>query len=371
MNTPTTRRFCIFCGEPPERKNREHPLPQWLLKLTGDPTRVVKHGYDWDSGRDFEFSWDSLAFPACEECNTQYSTFEADAKGTVEKICKREPVDPAGYVHLLDWLDKVRIGMWLGFRYLQNDHFGISPKFTVNSRIGAKDRMVAVYAIGDHQVGLNTWGTETLLFQFKPSVFSLRVNNTLFVNASWDWMCSSRCEYPYPRHHKILLDQGGLTEAGDFRCRRRVIHPIMSGLMKPCVLICQPVLLQEHADGSLTGLSEGDLEHCLSNSWPGRNGVGQLFRQFRGSTIQIGPDDEEVIFDSVSDEEARRTVDIATQAYSLQNESVRGDKYESSDSVVIEFQKRQNKENLRFNRKILKTLRSMTPNEYKKLRETP
>lgn len=370
MNAPTTRRFCIFCGEQPERKNREHPLPQWLLRLTGDPTRVVKHGYHWDSGRNFEFSWDSLAFPACEECNSNYSTFEGEAKHTVEKICRRDPVDPMGYVHLLDWLDKVRIGLWLGYRYLQNDHFGIPPKFTINSRIGAKDRMVAVYAIGDHQVGLNTWGVETPLFQFKPSVFSMRVNNTLFLNASWDWMCSSRCGYPFPRHRKILLDQQGLMEVGDFRCRRKITHPVIRKIVKPCVLVCQPIV-QPNADGSLTGFSQKDFDYCLNKAWPGRNGVGPLFRQFKGNTIQIGPDDEDIAFDTVSNDEARRTVDIATQAYSFQNESVARDEYESADLATVEHCKMQNKDNLVFNRRALKILRSMTPEEYKRHRETP
>jgi len=205
MTTPPARRFCIFCGESPEGKNREHPLPRWLLKLTGDPTRVVKHGYNWANGRLFQFSWDSLAFPSCEACNTRYAEFEAEAKRVVERIVHREPVPPTGYVLLLDWLDKVRIGLWLGYRYLQKDPFGLPPNFTIDSRLGLKDRMVAVYAIGDHQIGLNTWGSETPLFQFKPSVFALRVNNTLFLNASWDWMCASRCGYPFPRKRKILL----------------------------------------------------------------------------------------------------------------------------------------------------------------------
>jgi hypothetical protein len=114
-----TQRICIFCGESPENKNKEHPLPQWLLTLTGDPKRVVRHGYRWSDGKFFEFSFDSLVFPACASCNTNYSGFEGYAKSIVEKICRKEPASPVEYVHLLDWLDKVRIGLWLGHRYLQ------------------------------------------------------------------------------------------------------------------------------------------------------------------------------------------------------------------------------------------------------------
>ena len=151
-------------------------------------------------------------------------------------------------------------------------------------------------------------------------------------------------------------------EVGDFRCRRKITHPVIRKIMKPCVLVCQPIV-QPNADGSLTGFSQ--------KAWPGRNGVGPLFRQFKGNTIQIGPDDEDIAFDTVSNDEARRTVDIATQAYSFQNESVARDEYESADLATVEHCKMQNKDNLAFNRRALKILRSMTPEEYKRHRETP
>jgi hypothetical protein len=243
-------RICIFCGEPPENKNKEHPLSRWLLAMTGDPNRVVRHGYRWSDDKIFEFSFDSLTFPACEACNASYSDFEAHAKGIMEKICRKDAATPFEYVHLLDWLDKVRIGLWLGHRYLQKN--SQPPKFTINSRIGMKDRMVAIYTIGDHQKGLNTWGPESKLFQLKPSVFALRVNNILFLNSSWDYMCASRCGYPYPREVAYSRAHPGLFSAADFRSRHKITHPIMSGLMKPCVMLFQPVL-QVDIDGGRAG----------------------------------------------------------------------------------------------------------------------
>jgi hypothetical protein len=30
---------CIFCGNPPSAKNKEHVVPKWLIELTGDPKR--------------------------------------------------------------------------------------------------------------------------------------------------------------------------------------------------------------------------------------------------------------------------------------------------------------------------------------------
>src|SRR5437870_57981 len=134
-----TNRICIFCGERPQAKNNEHPLPRWLLAMTGDPNRVVRHGYHWGTGKPFQFSMDSFQFPACSDCNASYSGLENVAKLIVETICRKEAVSPDDYVVLLDWLDKVRIGCWLGHAYLQKSD--LPPNFTIGSRLGMKDRM--------------------------------------------------------------------------------------------------------------------------------------------------------------------------------------------------------------------------------------
>jgi hypothetical protein len=222
--------------------------------------------------------------------------------------------------------------------------------------------MVAIYTIGDHQVGLNTYGPETPLFQFKPSVFSLRINNILLLNASWDWMCASRCGYPFPRSCEISFDHDGMLLVGDYRRRNRITHPVMNGIMKPCVLLFQPVL-QLSANGSLTGVSRDDFEYCLANSWPNRNGVGPLFRQFTDRTVQIGPDDPPLEFDSVSHKEASRAIDIATQAYALQNESVANDSYVGHTDYV-KSAKANRKEFIRYNCKTMTLLRNMSPEKY-------
>lgn len=67
-----TNKFCVFCGEVPKDKNKEHILPQWLLKLTGNPKRVVKFGFDYFNDRSLEFDWKSLAVPSCSACNSEF-----------------------------------------------------------------------------------------------------------------------------------------------------------------------------------------------------------------------------------------------------------------------------------------------------------
>jgi hypothetical protein len=359
--TPRPARICLFCGRPPENKNNEHPLPRWLLELTGDPARVVFHGYNWRTGKQFEFSFDSFKFPSCGACNESYSRLEGDAKRAVAAICKKEALNPDDYVLLLDWLDKVRIGLWLGHRYLQGASW--PPSFTIDSRIGAKDRMVAVYPIGDHQTGLNVYGAECRLFHWKPSVFSLRINNVLLLNASWDWMCSSRCGFPYPkvvRHSKAV--QGALV-VRDFRQRRSIVHPVLGGLMKSCVTLFQPIV-QRHIDGTFGGMPHDMVADCAVNQWHDRVGIGPLFRQLNGETRRIDPDSPAIEFDSVLAHEARRAIDIATQAYSLQNDSIENDTYIYDDGTQMSDRERLMLTLARINTKTMKTLRRMPPEKY-------
>ena len=72
-------KFCIFCGEKPESKNKEHVIPKWLIELTGDPKREAFFGIDAVSEKKGPrvFSFDSFTFPACEQCNTDFAALES------------------------------------------------------------------------------------------------------------------------------------------------------------------------------------------------------------------------------------------------------------------------------------------------------
>src|SRR5215831_17553277 len=100
------KKFCVFCGNHPKDKNKEHVLPQWLLRLTGDPNRVGNFGIDFTkepfSVRRFAF--DSLTFPACSECNTGFAALEAGAEQVVLKLLDCQVVTTSDLILLLDWL---------------------------------------------------------------------------------------------------------------------------------------------------------------------------------------------------------------------------------------------------------------------------
>ena len=115
---PRNRKFCIFCGLLPVDKNKEHVIPRWLIELTGDPNRMARFGFqigEDESIKFREFRFSKFTFPACTECNSIHSVLETAAGRIVGQILNDEPVSGDNLSTLLDWLDKVRVGLWLGF----------------------------------------------------------------------------------------------------------------------------------------------------------------------------------------------------------------------------------------------------------------
>lgn len=208
-------KFCIFCGERPESKTKEHIIPRWLIELTGDPKRVAGFGIDWRTptkeGR--QFSFDSFAFPACWKCNDAFSALEASAKPVLEAILSEAAISAADWDTFLDWIDKVRTGLWLGMLYLNRNWRGITPRFHVATRTGAKDRVLITYRLtGAAGRGLRWLGTESPLFQDMPSCFVMMVKNYLFFSLSCDFLLAERLGLPYPGRRSRRAEGGEWVE---------------------------------------------------------------------------------------------------------------------------------------------------------------
>ena len=55
-------KFCVFCGNKPENKTKEHIIPRWLIEKTGNVTRPMKGGPITSKGvRTYAF--DKFVFP--------------------------------------------------------------------------------------------------------------------------------------------------------------------------------------------------------------------------------------------------------------------------------------------------------------------
>lgn len=327
-------RFCVFCGNIPLDKNREHVLPQWLIELSGPAKRVVNFGMNPMTGQLPRFDWSSFAFLSCRQCNERYSTLEAEVKGLIESLLARDPIKASNYVSLLDWLDKVRVGLWLGYSYLHKNPLKISPTFHIDSRIGKKDRMLAIYTIETNRRGLNTYGAETLCFQYQPSCFSLNINNTYILNMSWDFMCSARCGFPFPRNAVIDLDNEGMLECSDLLMTHKVKHPIFrKRLIKPSIHLYEPII--QITDFPSDGWLNGKLI-------PDSGSKGVIYRQWDDQVEVINDLNALIDNGEVKGNHCRPLAEIIAQTYERQLESCAAYEYRSIDKALIAAAKARN-----------------------------
>ncbi|MBI1265433.1 MAG: hypothetical protein GC187_11945 [Alphaproteobacteria bacterium] len=168
---------------------------------------------------------------------------------------------------LLDWLDKVRVGLWLSQIILTGNPANIAPKFAITNRISTKDRMVLVYPMSDTRRGLSPYGIETLTFHHHPSVFGLRVNNLIIINASADHLFGASCGFHAPTKLTHHLDgkKAGLLEGSGFTMTRKPSYPLMPSVFpKPSIRVFQTIF-QRGLDGRLPLVIEQNESYHLKH----------------------------------------------------------------------------------------------------------
>ncbi|MBW7997031.1 MAG: hypothetical protein FVQ81_10785 [Candidatus Glassbacteria bacterium] len=197
----------MFCGNKPKNKSNEHVLPRWLLKLTGEPSRQAKHGIVKSSQPKIrQYAFDEFKFPSCAECNEKYSELENKAKNVVENILHEAQLTNIDISCLLDWFDKVRIGLWLAYYYLDKNIASVRPAYHISSRIRKYDRLLVLVKIKDAPKGINYTDCESLCFYHTPSCFSLRINEYYILNMSFEFLFSHRIGFPFPKRTWYLED---------------------------------------------------------------------------------------------------------------------------------------------------------------------
>jgi hypothetical protein len=233
-----------------------------------------------------EFSFDALTFPACAACNANFGAVEAQIKALTPRLLAYQPVASDELILLLDWLDKVRVGLWLGYLYLDKNPFRITPNFHIEARIGRSDRMVT-FIRADHQgEGLSFIGPSFKGYQLSPTCFALRVNGLWLVNAAGVSLCSQRLGFPYLEPVRIQDDHK--VEVNLKNGSGRIMVPVeRAPQLRRSVSIYQPVFrpFLDYEQG----------EEFLESDWLKRYtanremGYGKLFIQQRDS-VCVYPD---------------------------------------------------------------------------------
>lgn len=194
-------KYCVFCGGIPENKNKEHIIPRWLINKTGNPNRTINLGMDFKS-RDPEkrirsYAFNQLTLPACEKCNSKFGILENKVKPVIENIVDNNFLSIQDVSILLDWFDKVRVGLWHYYYIMNENPMWIKPHLFINNRTRKFDRVLFIYRAENDNDGINFVGTDTFLFQLAPSAFMLRINNYYFVNISFPFLLAKRFGLPF------------------------------------------------------------------------------------------------------------------------------------------------------------------------------
>lgn len=270
-------KYCVFCGEPPTEKNKEHVLPRWLIELTGDPNRMVRLGFRFgtESPAEFrEYAFDQFTFPACEACNLGHSKLEAKAKRLMFKVLASSTLESREISALFDWFDKVRVGLWLGFHQLNKNFFDVEPNFHIARRIGQFDRALFIQRSDFLSTRLSFGGADTPAFSYAPSAFTLIVNNFYFTNLSSAFLLARRLGFPYPRNMSLLPDREEIF-CELLPGRKRVMRPVLQHpLPRQSVTVFQPMYGSELVNERSPLYYE---EYVRDHSIEPLHGVGSVF----------------------------------------------------------------------------------------------
>jgi hypothetical protein len=305
---------CVFCGQKPQNKNNEHILPKWLLELTGDPKRITTIGQDWSTEKILSFSYDSMVFPSCESCNNRYSELEGHVKIVIDKIFSYEYLSTDEITLLLDWFDKVRIGLWIGYQYLSKNAFKVEPKFYINQRIRQKDRFIVINDLDNLNKGLSLIGVNTPFFHYYPICFTLVINNKVFTNVSTDYATSYATGLPYPKKAYVNNDNRFTEfelEKGTQKLNKRILR---FPLLRPYLLLGQAIV----NEGIIDRMPHLYNESYSNDLWQKNiRGLGRIFSESNGILSWL--DEEKEITVDLRDHDKPRMLRVDIQTFKLQN----------------------------------------------------
>ena len=182
------RKKCPFCGKlfVGQKRNFEHVIPKWLVTEADLKSRQME--VNLESGP-LSVGMNSIGSKACATCNSKYAKLEDLAKIVFFKIRDGADLHSDDIDIFLDWLDKIRIGLWLWGLDISKQSSNVNPKFRIENRIGLKDRIVAIakYPPGEAGKGLEFWGVTSTFFS-TPCSFGFFANNIAIITISYEFL---------------------------------------------------------------------------------------------------------------------------------------------------------------------------------------
>lgn len=267
-------KICIFCGKKAQSKNKEHVIPQWLIKHTNRADKTITINPDLP-----EFKFMSFTFPACTACNDKYAKLESAVKPIMLDLMDKKAITPEQINLLMDWFDKVRIGLWLGHLYLNKKIDEINPHIFIDNRTGKTDRMLSIekFKTNPGDQGIAFTGIHTPSFELAPCAWQMIINDYIFTNASSHMLVSGRLGFPYS--NKMYTPDNLKCHLNLENGKNRIIKPIIKGWQPTnnSITFYQPIF-SSYLDSKTQEKFYSKkyvIDHCLDSA----NGRGGIFYQ--------------------------------------------------------------------------------------------
>lgn len=266
--------------------------------MTGDLSRKINLGVDTNHFKETgeyrirSYSFNHFQFPACTTCNSEFSELEGRVKQYVIRIFEKDYFTNFEIDDLLDWFDKVRIGLWLGYVILDKTIEDVLPKFHIKKRIGNRDRCLFIYELEDDgKKGIQFVGCNSPGFQFVPSCFALRINNIYFFNYSFDFLFAKNIGFPYPKQFANTDTEKRFYVTELFKGLEKISQPLIPfKFLKAANYIYQPIIPKE-VHGTMLQQEFYDTAYIFDNTMDLHIGKGDVF-YFDKKLNKLGVDSE-------------------------------------------------------------------------------
>jgi hypothetical protein len=356
-HTARELKFCVFCGGEPRHKTVEHIIPQWLIEITGDPKREAWFGPYWNTEKgqfeNLKIPFDQFKFPSCSECNSKYSQLEGIAKAIITSILEERALSNSDLSILFTWLDKIRIGLWLGIYYLHRDVSDIDPHMFIDSRLDLSDRLVFIYKSDFPIERINIPGTNTYAFQILPCCFTLLINNIAFFNMATDFLFSRRIGLPYPEDMK--WENWPTIEFALVKGSERIRLPLIrKSYNVRCTQLFQP-MFRPNIVSQFPELYE--TEYVREVFQDHKNGIGKVFICTEGGIEEYPSDPSDLWIPSYTwkGDELEEVVSVQTLEFQLYLQDI-GPGHKGLDSVREGIIKQQYQLSRDLNHSIIKSI---------------
>lgn len=178
----------------------EHVIPQWVLHEAEHPV-------------DVENSLWHATIRACKKCNHERgSQFESRAKTVFQRLRGNLPLGPSDVSDLLDWLDFLRVKIWLYSLQFDNETYAFEPKYRAFERVGRTDRIAFVGVADLFQRRVCFLPFRDPVFNALPAFCLLVINGVFFVSASMSGIAARAMHLPF-------LEEVQMREDGQIVCR--------------------------------------------------------------------------------------------------------------------------------------------------------